>query len=246
MASVKNGSLLSGVLGTVGGLTVTKDGIVRQQAQKRSTTSVRGAENQSEFGSAGKATKVLRAALPQTVANGAGKLATSRISKKMSEAIKLDLTSVRGQRNVLDGELSVLEGFEFNMDSALGSVMNATIEGAFIRATGVATLEIPAYVPAVAISAPAGTTHYAIVAEAALADFEMESVESDSVSTAKHIWNGMAVVAETLTINLSDNSTHPAFVACSIEFYQYLNGDFYKLDNNQFNAGRVVKVDTGV
>jgi hypothetical protein len=139
-----------------------------------------------------------------------------------------------------------LEGFEFNMDSALGSVVNANLDASFDRATGVATLSIPALVPAVAISAPIGTTHFALVAEASLADFEMESVETDKASTAKHVWNGTAVPAETLTINLSDASTHPAFVACSIEFYQYLNGDFYKLDNNQFNAGCIIMVDTGV
>lgn len=167
MAKVVMGSLASGFRGTVAGINIDKNGTVRQAGQTRTGTSARGAENQSEFGNAGRATKHLRAALPLVILAGSGKLTTARISKKMSECIKLDLTSVRGQRNVLDGELSLLEGFEFNSAVALGSIFSGIIASSFDRVSGSAVVVIPEYIPANIVSAPVGTTHFQFVVESA-------------------------------------------------------------------------------
>lgn len=180
MGRVVLGSLASGFRGTIAGINIDKNGVVRQAGQTRTVTSARGAENQSEFGNAGRATKHLRAALPLVVMAGSGKLTTARISKQMAECIKLDITSVRGQRNVLDGELSILEGFEFNADVAFGSIFPSVIQSTFVRATGSSTVTIPAHVPSNSISAPAGTTHYQFVAETALVDFESGASKTDS------------------------------------------------------------------
>ena len=54
------GSLASGFRGTVAGINIDKNGNVRQAGQTRTGSSVRTAENRSEFGNAGRATKFLR------------------------------------------------------------------------------------------------------------------------------------------------------------------------------------------
>lgn len=240
------GSLASGFRGTVAGINIDKNGNVRQAGQTRTGSSVRTAENRSEFGNAGRATKFLRAALPLTLLAGAGKLTTSRISKKMAECIKLDLTSVRGQRNVLDGELTLLEGFDFNMDAAMGSVFSGIIDGIFDRATGVGSVLIPAHIPANIVSAPIGTTHYQFVTEGALVDFESGASETNSEVSAMNVYNGTLVEAQAIPLSLSPNDTRPAFVTVGIEFYQELNGVKYKLNNNSFNAAKILMVETGV
>ena len=58
-------------------------------------------------------------------------------------------------RTFQDGNLSLLEGFEFNLNGKLGATLFAAIYKAFDRVTGDATLNIAAFSPTIRIAAPA-------------------------------------------------------------------------------------------
>ena len=68
-------------------------------------------ENNSEFGRAGAAGKLLRTAFRTMLQTATDTRMVSRLTKDMVAVVKADATSIRGQRNVLDGELEMLEGF---------------------------------------------------------------------------------------------------------------------------------------
>jgi hypothetical protein len=53
-----------------------------------------------------------------------------QLTQHMVKVIQADLTSVRGLRNVFDGEAELLTGFEFNIGGKLGTSLFAPYVGA--------------------------------------------------------------------------------------------------------------------
>lgn len=99
--------------GTIGGITFYKsqDGYLAREKGGVDGNRIandpafqRTRENGNEFGSAGKAGKVLRNSLRVLLQNASDNRMVSRLTQKMVEVLQADTTSVRGQRNVIDGE----------------------------------------------------------------------------------------------------------------------------------------------
>lgn len=204
-------------------------------------------ENASEFGSAGKSSKVFCTAIRPVLNKTRDSRMFSRLVKIMMQVIKADQTSVRGRRNVLDGELILLKGFEFNANAKLAATVYAPYTVEIDRVAGVLNVVIPGFVPDNQIVAPSGTTHFRFISAGAAVDFENETF-----GLAQHISREIPLSsAATDEIVLSnnirmENSPNPLFVVFGIEFLQQVNGVFYALNNGSFNALSVVSVDTGV
>ena len=124
--------------GTIGDITFykTQDGhLAREKGGidasriKNDPAFQRTRENGSEFGRAGKAGKILRTALRALLLNSADGRMVSRLTQAMVKVIQADVTSVRGLRNVIDGEAELLAGFEFNIRGKLGTSLFAPFVG---------------------------------------------------------------------------------------------------------------------
>lgn len=200
-------------------------------------------ENGSEFGTAGKAGKILRDSLRVLLQNSSDNRMVSRLTKKMVEVIQADLTSVRGQRNVIDGEAEMLEGFEFNIGAKLSNTLYAPFTPTIDRVAGTLKVNVPSFIPANMIAAPGGTTHFKIVSSGVEIDFENETFVMDSKASAVMPWDVTATAVINLTNAVTANSTHPLFLVLGIEFYQDVNGLKYPLKNGSFNALSIAKVD---
>ena len=203
-------------------------------------------ENGSEFGRAGKAGKVLRTALRALLLNSADGRMVSRLTQQMVKVIQADMVSVRGLRNVIDGEVDFLVGFEFNIRGKLGTSLFAPFVGAIDRVSGDITVDIDPFVPANMIAAPSGTTHFKIISAGAEIDFEAETFIETHSETAILPWNSVATAAISQVNAVTPASTKPLFLALGVEFYQEVNGQMYPLKNGAFNPLSVVKVDSGV
>lgn len=199
-------------------------------------------ENGSEFGRAGKSGKILRAAFRSILLKASDSRMTSRLTQQMMRVIQADATSVRGLRNVIDGEAELLQGFEFNNRSALGSVLFAPYEVEIDRAAGTITVDIAAFVPMQMIMAPSGSTHYKITSAGAEIDFTMEKFVVSNLQTADLPWNSVLSAPINQVHTVPANSVHPLFLVIGIEFYQEVNGQFYNLSNGAFNGFSIVKV----
>jgi hypothetical protein len=165
-----------------------------------------------------------------------------RLTQKMVEVIQEDLTNPRGQRNVIDGEAELLEGFEFNISGKLGTTLYAPFTGTIDRVAGTLTANIPAFVPINMLAAPGGSTHFKIVSTGVEIDFENETFVMDAQATAVLPWDSAATAVINLVNTVTANSTHPLFLALGIEFYQEVNGQMYPLKNGAFNPLSLVKV----
>lgn len=238
--------------GTIGGITFyksTQDGYLAREKGGVSADKIandpafqRTRENGEEFGRAGKAGKLLRNAIRAMLQNASDSRMVGRLTQKMVEVIQEDVTNPRGQRNVIDGEAELLEGFEFNISGKLGTTLYAPFTGTIDRVAGTLTANIPAFVPINMLAAPGGSTHFKIVSAGAEVDFENETFVIDTQATAVLPWDSAATAVITLVNTVTANSTHPLFLALGIEFYQEVNGQMYPLKNGAFNPLSLVKV----
>lgn len=200
-------------------------------------------ENGSEFGSAGAAGKLLRTALRALILSAADNRMVGRLTREMVKVIQADLVSTRGQRNVIDGEAELLQGFEFNISGKLSTTLFAPYVPSINRATGELSVSIPSFVPANMIGAPSGATHFKINTAGAEVDFTNGTYVVDTQSSAELPINGVATAVINLMNSVTANSLHPLFLAIGIEFYQEVNGVRYALRNGSYNSLALVKVD---
>ena len=237
--------------GTIGDITFykTKDGHLAREKGGIDASRIasdpafqRTRENGSEFGRAGKAGKILRTSLRALLLNSADGRMVSRLTQQMVKVIQADVTSLRGLRNVIDGEAELLAGFEFNIRGKLGTSLFAPFVGAIDRVTGDITVDIDSFVPANMIAAPSGTTHFKIISAGAEIDFEAETFVEAHSETAILPWDAVATVAINQVNAVTPNSTKPLFLALGVEFYQEVNGQMYALKNGAYNPLALVQV----
>ncbi len=201
-------------------------------------------ENGSEFGRAGKGGKVIRNAIRVLLQNAKDKRVVSRLTKILVAVTKTDAVNERGLRTIEDGDMNLLQGFEFNANGKLGATLFTPYATAYDRATGDVDTDIAAFAPTVRIAAPSGTTHYKLVMGAAELDFANEASVFESEETAILPYDGANTAAVNLSVALTANSVLPVLQVVGIEFYQEVNGQMYPLKNGAFNALAVAKVDT--
>jgi hypothetical protein len=201
-------------------------------------------ENGSEFGRAGKGGKVLRNAIRVLLQNAKDKRVVSRLTKDLVAITKTDTTNERGLRTLQDGDLSQLEGFEFNLNGKLGATLFATFTKAFDRVSGGATLDLAAFSPTIRIAAPSGTTHFKVVMGASELDFVNETSTFENDETAILPYSAANTAAIALSATITANSALPVVQVLGIEFYQEVNGQMYALKNGAYNALSVVTIDT--
>nr|WP_315146844.1 hypothetical protein [uncultured Flavobacterium sp.] len=241
--------------GTIGDITFykTQDGhLAREKGGidasriKSDPAFQRTRENGSEFGRAGVAGKILRTALRALLLNSADGRMVSRLTQAMVKVIQADVTSVRGLRNVIDGESELLTGFEFKIRGKLGTSLFAPFVAGIDRVSGDITVDLDSFIPANMLAAPTGTTHFKIISAGAEIDFENETFVEAHSESAILPWDATATAAINQVNTVTPASTKPLFLALGIEFYQEVNGQMYPLKNGAYNPLALVKVDGGV
>lgn len=237
--------------GTIGGVTFykSKDGhLAREKGGveasriKNDPAFQRTRENGSEFGRAGIAGKVLRNSIRELLLKASDFRMVSRLTQEMVKVIQMDETNPRGQRNVIDGEAELLQGFDFNINGKLGTTLFAQYQVEVDRVSGNATANIEKFVPQTAIAAPGGTTHFKLLSAAMEVDFENQTFITKMSESTIHPWDSTEIPGATMENNLTPASTHPLFFVLGVEFYQEVNGQKYPLKNGAYNALQIVKV----
>lgn len=240
------------IKGTLGGVTFykTRDGYkVREKGgidKKRIATDPafkRTRENGKEFGTAGVFGKYLRTAFRPLLNNTSDRRVVSRLLKELMGILKTDVVNKRGERTPLAGTLALLRGFDFNSNAPISNTLYVPFNATLDRASGTAEISLPDLVPSQMINAPAGTTHFKIVAGASEVDFEAGNSLTSYAASAEYPWDETVVPAVVLNTPLTAGSTQPLFQVLGIEFYQQINNAFYLLNNGTYNTLAVVNVE---
>ena len=239
------------IQGTIGNLNFFKgaDGEyrVRQKSSidktriKTDEAFVRTREHLAEFATAAKGSKLLRDALSILLKRIGDKDATKRLTSSMFKALKADVTSPRGSRNLMDGDITMLKGFEF---SNIGKV-NTTFTGAFSpvvdRVNGTLGITIPQFVPSNVVVSSEASTHFQLHVVGVELNFGSGNSVADIESTAVLPINGTPVPSLILETQVSANSTNPLILLLAVELWQESNGRFYPLNNQVYNGMVVVE-----
>lgn len=239
------------IKGTIGDMTFykTADGhIVKEKSEISKQKIMTGAsfartrENMSEFGRAGKASKTLRNAIRTHLLNAKDGRVVSRLTKEMMRVLQADATSVRGLRNVIDGETEMLQNFNFNLQAIWSATMFAPYTMGIDRATGQLSVDIPAFSPSQMIVAPDGSTHFKIVSAGSSVNFTDDTFVTREFETAVLPWTPANTAAINIVHGLPPAGTDPLFLLLGIQFFQEVNGVHYPLRNGAFNSLNIVAV----
>lgn len=200
-------------------------------------------ENGAEFGRAGKAGKLFREAFNSISGSIADSRVTSRLTKEMVRVVKSDPSNDRGMRTVESGDLTMLRGFEFNINARLAQTMLLQYQVTIDRVTGVGQVSLPAFTPQRDIAIPDGATDYALVLGIAAIDFAGGTyVRSLQNVNAQRVLN-TEIPAAVHAVNIPPNNGDPMFLVFGIEFLQVVNGKNYPLKNGAYSALSLVGVD---
>ena len=201
-------------------------------------------ENGSEFGRAGKGGKLIRNAIQVLLQNAKDRRVVARLTKALVAVTKTDTVNERGLRTIQDGDMNLLQGFEFNLNGKLGSTLFTPFTTALDRATGDVEMNLAPFSPSLRIAAPGGTTHFKVVTGAAELDFANETSTFESAETAIFPYEAAETALIDLVVALPADSVLPILQVVGIEFYQEVNGEMYPLKNGAYNALSVAQIDT--
>ena len=199
-------------------------------------------ENIAEFRRGALATKLLRRAFSSVIRTAADNRVTSRLTSAIMKVIKTDAVSSPGERNVANGEVALLEGFEFNKNAGLAKTFSAPFTATIGRSTGTMMIDIPAFSPANSISAPEGATHFRLKAVGSAIDFESNTCSVATWQSADLPISGDVQGPLRLSHTVAPASANPLFLAFGVEFLQLVNGVLYPLTNATSNSMTIVRV----
>ncbi|MBL7731381.1 MAG: hypothetical protein JNM88_09395 [Chitinophagaceae bacterium] len=239
------------LIGTYGDVTFvqTADGFIAKQ--KTSVTKsrlmtdpsfIRTRENMAEFGTAGKAAKLLRNSMLATIKAASDPRASSRLTGYMSKVVKADPTGARGQRKVVQANLDMLKGFNFNGQNMLNEVFNTPITATIDRPGGKLAIDIASFVPSAVVTPAQGATHIRIISAGAEVDFDGETYVSQATVSDPIPLNAVPTANIHLENQVTAASTKGLFLLAGIQFCQEVNGVAYPLSNLSFNALSIVEV----
>lgn len=240
------------IMGTIGDITFYKsrDGLMVKQKSEVSAKRIatdpayaRTRENNREFGRACKTGKVIRTAFNSVISQTADSRMISRLVQAVMTAQRADSVSDRGERNIITGDASLLEAFDFNERSPFSAVFKPQMLADVDRATGEATVTVEPFIPTKEINLPDGATHFKLFSAAAAINFEYGTFLKANATT-QEIALGLELVPEVnLVQQLPPNSEDHLIIVLGIEFYQKFNGRFYPMNNGSSNAIKVARVD---
>ncbi len=237
--------------GTIGDITFykTQDGYLAKERTSLDATRIatdpnfiRTRENGAEFGHAARVGGVLRLAFRSVILNNKDNRMVSRLTQRMVAVVYADETSVRGERNIMDGETVLLEGFQFNVRAPLVTTLHAPYTSSIDRVTGIMKVDIPSFIPVNLITPPGGATHFKFITGAASINFETKEFVMDSHESDMLPLDATPTALLSLSNLVTVASTHPLILLFGIEFFQGVNGVKYSLRNSSYNALGIIKV----
>jgi hypothetical protein len=240
------------IKGTIGNLTFYKsqDGYLVKKKTSLSKDKIksdasfqRTRETMAEFSTAARAAKTLRAAFKKLLKQSSDNRVVSRLLTTMLRVVQADTINVPGKRTVVNNNLSLLDGFDFNIKGLLGVTLGAPYTITFTRSSGDVTLDFDSFIPALLIAAPDGTTHFKIQLAAAPVDFSAKKNTAVTAESAELPWDNTPTAALNLNLLLPAASTLPVFILLHVQFLKRVNGAFYALNNGAFNACGIVETD---
>lgn len=186
MAKVKSVIALQGAIGDIsfrmtdnGCDAQAKGGPTREQVLHGDAFKITRA-NAAEFKGAIKAATFLRKAMEDALNGITHPLISGDMNKVFCKLVKSDQISALGERQAALGNHLLLKNFELNRFLTLDHVIQAPFVCKMDISTGVANVDIPAFIARRKKGMPVGASHFSILSCAVAIDFHQQKYRNDT------------------------------------------------------------------
>jgi hypothetical protein len=201
-------------------------------------------ENSKEFSRAGKGAKKLTDIFTVGIDNCYDNRLRGRLIGRLMKVIQSDTVSIRGSRNLVDGDDTLLNHFPWNRHTALKAVMKAPFTVTVDRAAGTSTVDIPAFRPDRLLKGNPDATHFEIIMSAAEVDWNAENQLANVAFTAMLAWDQTTTSPISQVLTVTAGSTLPIITTIAIRWYELVSGNYYLLKNAGYDTAGIVDVNT--
>lgn len=198
-------------------------------------------ENGREFIRAVKAGKLLRDAFNEHLFLTADKGSSGRLTAAFSKVVKSDLVSSRGERTVMNGEVNLINGFEFNGGANLDGIFFGKYSSSIVD--GIATVSLEAFNPGLNIKKPEAASHGQLVMVAGSFNFDTLTSSFSATENEPFELTDGNHEAIALSVNLEPVESGIGIIMLGMAFWQEVNGQYFKLNNGAKNALRIITVE---
>lgn len=216
---------------------------VNAERIRKDAAFVRVRENNNDFRRGAALVKAIRAAFHPIYAPVADQRMTSRLTSAVMTAIRADNTHAPGNRSILHGDITSLQGLDFNKESSVTRLLRTPYTVAPGEAQGTTITSFKRVIPTHHLYAPAGATHYRVVSSVAWIDPATGRYVVHTATSIALPAKGHVPVDIFLTNALPTEHGTLRLHVLGIEFLQETNGNFYRLANKTFHALTLVGVE---
>ncbi|GAC1381318.1 MAG: hypothetical protein NVSMB45_05950 [Ginsengibacter sp.] len=247
-----NQSSINEIQGTIGNLTYYKH--KRGYKVRRKTSLSRHKimndprmsvvrDNMLEFAHSAKAGALLRHAVKEHLVLAKDSFLIPRLLKALRLIVNTDPIHDRGKRRVNFGDLSLLKGFDFNIEARFESIFQAPFISSIDRATGVMQIDIAPFVSSLMLRHPLEVTHFRLISSGCEVDFKNEFYKADNQTSGYYAMDNSLTPAISLTHNVRPDSSLPLFHMLGVHYFELVNGKYYPIESKTFNAFGVIGVN---
>ncbi|RAI97726.1 hypothetical protein LX64_05030 [Chitinophaga skermanii] len=165
-----------------------------------------------------------------------------RLVASFRKLLQKDTVHERGERMVEYGDLTMIQGFEFNDKSKFGINFNAPYEVAVNRVDGLASISIPSFVPQEELKEHTNATHFKLIASVAAFNFETGENAGLVLNSAKFPISTDPTTDINFDLPFTPNESRHLFISLGIVFTEVLDARDYALYGGEHNALRIIKV----
>lgn len=233
------------LVGTAGNIAYykPKDGnIIGQKTEVKVDKIDRTQENMHDFARAASGAKLIRKALATIISDIKDFHFGRRLNIEMHKIVKSDTVNPRGHRNISDGDIGLLQGFDVNTEVAFATAFNAPVVAYINRTTGLMKVDFPSLVNASLIERPEEATHLRLSIAGASINFNTGDHLVEQKAGEHSLISSEGVNVSSLAVQLPPACTATLILALGVSFYQEENGQFSVIGNGLYNAAAFVAV----
>jgi len=198
--------------------------------------------HQQEFGQASIGGKWIRNAFAPLLEGLTDPNCVGRLTKSVLNVIQSDPVNPAGQRMIQDGDLGLLNGFEFNARCALSQVLKVPIQLETDSTTGSVILGIQYFIPARHLRYPKIASHFQLVLGIASMNVSSGQYQTNFAETVPMPVKSNLSSTLSISCALSQATTDPVMIVVGVRFSQLVSGVYEPVLNAKFLALGIVQI----
>lgn len=194
-------------------------------------------ENIAEFSNNAAAARMLKDAIRPAIQRFKDTRLHLRLTSRMMQVLKSDPVNVRGERQVSEGDWSLLRGLEMNGLTPL----SGTLKMAYTLSDGATEwgIDVPAFIPKDDVLIPEGASHMRVILAGAAVDFATGE-KSFEIAQSAEVPVATPSAGLSLAVQKGGLPQSHKIALVGVEFLQVVNGEFYPLNNGSNASGAIV------